>query len=195
MPQEEMMDMEMNNTYFGSYDTRKFTDVFPSVEEFLSGYNDADLPFKGSLSDEKLTLLYYLLYSRYGNSHWANYDEMQAVMKLYSIIYINGPTWAKREEIQKSLRELSEDQLVLGAKSIYNHSFNPGTEPSTATLEELTTINDQNTSTIKRSKLDAYATLWEVLKVDITSAFLDKFKVCFLSIVEPQRPLYYETEI
>ena len=47
---------------------------------------------------------------------------------------------------------------------------------------------------MKRSKLDAYANLWELLKVDVTSTFLDKFKVCFLSIVEPQRDLYYITE-
>lgn len=184
----------MNNTLFGSYDTRKFTDVFPSVDEFINGYNDSDLPFNGSMSNDKLTLLFYLLYARYGNSHWANYDETQSKIKLYSIIYINGPTWAKREEIQKSLRNLSEDDIILGAKAIYNHSFNPGTEPSTSTLEELTTINDQNTSTMKRSKLDAYANLWELLKVDVTSTFLDKFKVCFLSIVEPQRDLYYITE-
>ena len=34
--------------------------------------------------------------------------------------------------------------------------MNPGTEPSTGSLEELTSINAQNTTGYKKSKLDAY---------------------------------------
>ena len=34
--------------------------------------------------------------------------------------------------------------------------MNPGTEPSTGSLEELTSISAQNTTGYKKSKLDAY---------------------------------------
>lgn len=188
------MDIVSSDSYFGTYDTRKFSDTFPSVSDFLAAYNDENLPFSGSMTTDYLNILYYLLYAKYGNSHWANYDENQCIFQVLSTIYIYGPTWAKRSEIQKKLRNLSEDELLKGSKSIYNHSFNPSTEPSTDTLEELTTINDQNTTTVKRSKLDAYETLWTLLKVDVTSSFIDRFKPLFLSIVEPQRPLLYEED-
>lgn len=61
--------------------------------------------------------------------------------------------------MQNELRTMSDDDLIKGSKQIVNHSYNPSTTPSTATLEELTTINEQNTNNYKRSKLDAYAFL------------------------------------
>lgn len=61
--------------------------------------------------------------------------------------------------MQNELRTMSDDDLIKGSKQIVNHSYNPSTAPSTATLEELTTINEQNTNNYKRSKLDAYAFL------------------------------------
>lgn len=48
---------------------------------------------------------------------------------------------------------------MTGSKSIYNHAFNPSNEPSTASLDELDYINEQNTSNVKRSKIDAYGML------------------------------------
>lgn len=70
-----------------------------------------------------------------------------------------GPAWERRLEIQDTLRTMSEDELIKGSKQIVNHSYNPSTAPSTSTLEELTTINEQNTNNYKKGKLDAYAFL------------------------------------
>ena len=42
---------------------------------------------------------------------------------------------------------LSEEDIRLGSKAIYNQALNPQTEPSTKSLEELTYINQQNTTT------------------------------------------------
>ena len=94
----------------------------------------------------------------------------------------------------EKLRNLSEDDIIKGSKAIYNHAYNPGTEPTTATLEELEAINEQNTTNYKRSKLDAYGTLIDLLETDVTSAFLDKFKRLFITVVEPQKSLYYEND-
>ena len=77
---------------------------------------------------------------------------------------------------------------------IFNHSFNPSSAPSTSSLEELTTINDQNTNNVKRGKLESYQALWDMIATDVTKEFIDKFKRLFLTIVEPQEPLWYVSE-
>lgn len=188
--------MPINHSLFGSYITKKFSDMFPSWEEFqLETTNNPLLLNKdGTQIMEPYYMMqtYYLLYSHYGNSTVANLDPNQFEFKLFSIIAQYGPTWAKKLEIQKKLRELSEsDELFLSSRAIYNHSFNPSTEPSTSTLEELTTINDQNTSAQKKSKLSGYMDLYLVLQDDITHDYLTKFSGLFLKIVEPQDSLWY----
>ena len=105
-----------------------------------------------------------------------------------------GPTWEKRLEIQKELRNLNIEELQKSATAIYNHSYNPSTEPSTQTLEELRTINDQNVTKHKRSKTDAYALLLSLLETDVTEEFLSKFKKLFIQVVSPELPLWYLTQ-
>ena len=80
------------------------------------------------------------------------------------------------------------------AKAIYNSALNPSTTPSTGSLDELTYINSQNTTNYKKSKMDAYAQLLELLEVDVTEEFLVKFKKCFKVFVAPEKPLLYVTD-
>lgn len=105
-----------------------------------------------------------------------------------------GPTWEKRLAVQKSIRDLTADDIRLGSKAIYNQAMNPSTEPSTSTLEEITYINTQNTTNYKKSPLEGYAMLLELLNTDVTKDFIDKFKVCFKTFVQPERPLIYVSE-
>lgn len=165
---------------FGSYDTRKFTDIWEDATTFLTDFQlsglDGDSVNTRVIPDAAVNTLYYLLYSAYGNSHVANSDENQFKYKVYSTIFMYGPSWAKRLDIQEKLRKLSDDEILLGTKQIFNHSFNPSTEPTTSTLEELTTINEQNTNTVKKGKLDAYTMLWSIITTDVTKEFIDKFK-------------------
>lgn len=181
------------NSLYGNFRHRYFTEIYPNVEIFTSEVKSSPIPLK--ISDTSLSTLYYLLYSRYGNSVIVNSDENQFKYKLYSIIFTYGPTWEKRLDIQDKLRELSDDELMKGGKAIYNHAYNPGTSPSTASLDELIAINEQNTTNYKKSKVDAYANLMAILETDVTEEFLTKFKKLFLIIVEPELPLWYETEI
>lgn len=180
------------NSYYGNYRTRKFTDIYPNVDAFITDYNSVGIPKQ--IQEDLAKTLYYLLYARYGNSHIANNDENQFKYKLFSTIFMYGPTWEKRLDIQTKLRNLTEEELLKGSKSINNHSYNPSTEPSTDTLEELTTINEQNTNQFKKSKLDAYNLLWNLLSTDVTERFIYEFKKLFLQIVEPQEPLWYITD-
>lgn len=185
----------MFNSLYGNYRTRKFTDIYEDVDAFIDDYTSNGIP--ETISKETATTLFYLLYARYGNSHIASSDENQFKYKLMSIIFSYGPSWEKRLEIQKSLRELSLEDIQESARAIYNHSFNPSTQPGADVMDdgELVTINDQNVTKHKRSKLDAYGMLWELLKTDVTNEFLNKFKKLFLTVVTPELPLWYVTEL
>ena len=181
------------NSLYGNYRTRKFTDIFPNADEFLAKYRNCGIITP--IQEATLTNLYYLLYARYGNSHITNSDENQFTYKMFSIIFQYGPTWEKRLDIQNKLRNLTEDELMYGTKAIYNTANNPGTEPSTGSLEELPYINSQNTTGYKKSKMDAYANLLALLDTDVTEDFIKKFGKLFITILEPREPLWYATEI
>ena len=171
-----------------------FTDIYNNAEDFVNDYktsglyieyidpNNAANKISITISDDSAKTLYYLLYARYGNSSIRNWDETQFKYKLFSTIFMYGPSWEKRLEVQAKLRALKDEELTLGAKQIFNHSYNPSTAPSTDTLDELKTINDQNVTKNQRSKLDAYNLLLSLLETDVTNEFLNKFKPLFMQI-------------
>ena len=188
---------------FPRYDTKLFTEVWEEASDFKSEYQAS--PFAGAIHygetsggvtyDDNVTLLYYLLYARFGNNPIANFDESQFKAKVFAIIWQYGPTWQKRLDVQEKLRNISDDDLRLGSKAIYNHAFNPSQEPSTASLDELTFINDQNTTNYKKSKMDAYGQLWDLLTIDVTTEFLNRFQKCFKQFVKPEKHWIYVTEL
>lgn len=174
------------------YSTQLFCEIYEDVDSFKEDFEAS--PFDGCISADSEELVFYLLYSRYGNNPIANEDVSQFKMKLFATIFQYGPSWEKRLDIQKKLRELSDDEILKGSKAIYNTALNPSTAPSTATLEELNYINSQNTTNYKKSKMDAYAQLWELIDTDVTEDFLVKFRRCFKMFVSAERPLIYVTE-
>ena len=178
---------------YGNYRTKKFTDFYPMAQDFINDYHLNGIP--ATITDDSANTLFYLLYARYGNSHIINSDENQFKYKLFSIVFQYGPTWEKRLDIQNKLRNLTEDELMRGTKAIYNTANNPGTDPSTGSLEELQYINSQNTTGYKKSKMDAYANLLALLDTDVTEDFIKKFGKLFITILKPREPLWYATEI
>lgn len=178
---------------YGNYRNRKFTDIFPSVEKFKEAYTNCGIP-QQLKNVESINTIYYLLYAKYGNSTIASFDENQFIYKVMSTVYMYGPKWEKERELQEQVRDLEGKDLEVASTRIFNHSFNPSTAPSTATLDELTTINDQNVSKTKRGKLEQIAMVMDLLQRDITEEFLNKFKSFFLIIVAPELPLWYVTD-
>lgn len=159
-----------------------FTDIYDNAENFVNDYKTSGLYNNSNkITDANATTLYYLLYAKYGNSSIRNWDETQFKYKLFSIIFMYGPSWEKRLEVQAKLRALKEEELILGAKQIFNHSYNPSTELPPDT-DELKTINDQNVTKNQRSILDAYNLLLSLLETDVTNEFLNKFKPLFMQI-------------
>lgn len=184
----------LENTYYGSYRTHTFAEIYPDYDSFL--IDAIKGPFAALHKEEIDTkVLYILLYARYGNSHISYSDENQFRANLFSTIWQYGPTWQRRVEIQQALRDLNEDELLTGGKAIYNHSYNPSTAPSTSTLEELLTINDQNTTNYKRTKLEAYSNLMMLLETDVTEEFINKFRKLFIKVLAADTPLLYTTEV
>ena len=180
------------------YTTKTFAQVWSNYNAFATDYNSLMPLIAGGLvnpiSSDNIQAIYYLLYAKYGNTPIICTDEMQWKMKIMSVIISYGPLWQKKKTIQVTLRALSEGEILQGAKQIYNHAFNPSTEPSTGELEELTHINDQNVTNNKKSKMEAYNILWTILHADATEEFMRKFNNCFSRFVGDQFPTIFITE-
>lgn len=183
-----------NDTLYTEGRTRYFTQVFPTVDDFESFYSTCGIPplfrNKGSIST-----LYYLLCSYYANSRIASSDESRFKYNVMSIIFQYGPTWEKNLDIQAYLREIdiTAEEWLDGAKSAYNISLNPATDPAADTFQTLETINQQNQNIHRKGKLEGLSILSALLETDVTGAFLTKFKKLFRKITYTSRPLLYET--
>ena len=185
--------MMWNDMLYGNYRNLKFTDVWGSADAFIMDYSGIGIP--ETIESSKVNTLYYLLYARYGNSTIASSDINQFKYKVFSAIYMYGPAWSKRLDLQLEAAALNiEDVMNDGGSAIYNHAYNPSQAPSTDTINELPYINDQNTTKYKKSRVDAIATILSLLETDVTEEFISKFKKLFLTIVEPELPLWYITE-
>lgn len=180
------------------YETKLFTEIYEDVESFEDDYDTIAIFHSNEIAPvtqhvtnySNIDKIYYMLYAKYGNSPIANYDENQFKYKLFMTIWQYAPAWLKRLDVQEQLRAISNDDLVKGAKVIYNHAYNPSTEPSTQTLNELNYINDQNTTNYKKSTMDAYTQLWAILVSDVTEEFMARFKPLFKTFVKPGTYLY-----
>lgn len=187
------------NTYYGSYRTRTFAEIFPSYEEFQNAWaatHFAEAILPSAQTDDPgvdTKLAYIMLYARYGNSHIAFSDENQFAYNIFNTMFMYGPTWSKRLQIQKRLRGLKSEDIEAGATIIYNHAENPNAAPSTQATTELNYINDQNVHKHKRNKLDAYANLIALLDTDVSEEFITKFRKFFIQVIAPDTPLLYAT--
>lgn len=179
------------------YNTITFCDVWDSYEKFNTDWTSS--PYYQRVYELDRELVYYLLVAKYGNNPIANNDVNQFKLKVFTIMFQYGPAWQTRLTIQKKLQDLTkdsnEDILLTGSMQIYNHAMNPNTVPSTDTDEQLVYINDQNVNKYKRGKLEAYGTLWELLRLDVSEEFLKKFINLFKKFVRPEEVLIYTTDI
>lgn len=187
----------MNNYYeysgaslYGNYRTRTYADVFPDYETFSAQWEAT--VFARELEDSlPIELVWTMLYARYGNSSVAASDENRFKYQLFSIMFQYGPSWRKELEIQQELRIMNFDEFRKGATNIVNNAQNPSAAPTTQTTEELNYINQQNVSKTTRSAADAYALILSLLKDDVSENFLRRFEKLFITVVEPERPLWY----
>ena len=180
---------------YGYYRTRRFIDIFPSLESFINDYLNCpiQIPLKNE-NNTTITNLYYMLYAKYGNSHIASFDETQFRYKLWNIVFMYGPTWEKRLEVQAAIRNIAQDELERGNANVNNYAVHPDTEPSTDATDPLSYITNQTYVIQKKGKLDGLILQYNQLETDVTERFLEEFKKLFLTVVFPEEPGWYTLE-
>lgn len=178
------------SSLYGNYRTRIFSEIFNSAELFKEEWEKTAFP--AAIEEINTELIFFLLYSRYGNSSIASSDENQFKYKLFSYVFQYAPSWQKELEVQKAIRELKISDLQHGATNIVNNANNPSGAPATDSREALPYINAQNVSMVERSVADGYALLMSLLKDDVTENFIARFRTLFLTVVAPELPLWYE---
>lgn len=179
------------NNLFGLGLTERFVDVFPDFTTFKSEYTASPLSKTNTLADEALEALYYLLYARYGDRHTFSTDTNQFKYGLFSTIFMYGPTWARRLDLQTMARDLTADDMRRGDTSNNTHAINPGT----LSPDELNYINEQNKVVREHGKMEGIAMASALLTSDVSKSFLDKFASLFYRGPINLFPLYYTTEI
>lgn len=168
----------------------KFEEIWNSAAAFVDAYHNQSLPQE--LKDETITTLYYLLYGRYGSDSIIGTNIRQWEYRFWGMVFQYGPAWEKRLQVQKRVRELSEDDLRDGDLSLNNLAYNPGTAPETTTTEVLKGIAQQNAGIKKRSILGGYSMLESLLATDVSEEFLEHFKDLFKPLLYSGVPYLYE---
>lgn len=178
------------------YNTETFSQIYPTFESFKDTFdNDFDKYAKDCISENSLKTLYWLLYSRYGENPIVNLTINIFKSKIVAITFQKGPTWERKLSLQKSLRDLSEDDLLTGARTILNRAEHDEGEPGTDTDELLGYINLQNVSKMRRSKIDAYSFLQDILKSDVTEEFISSYAKLFSRFVSPTVRRIYPNDV
>lgn len=170
-----------------------FLDIFPKAANLIS--LPADLEWSLSLTDAQLTKTWQLLTANYGHRalKLSQGDVTQWKMRLCSLLEQYGPAYFTRVQLQQDIAALSLDDLREAGRSIINHAYNPNSEPTTATLEELTYINEQNSSGAKLSKADALTLKWKLINTDYTAVYLAMFEPLFSKFTADE-PAYWFAE-
>jgi uncharacterized membrane-anchored protein YjiN (DUF445 family) len=191
------------NSLYGSFRQKTFSSIYDSVDTFIEEYNNAGINALASVIDPSgynnvfntstLTAIYYLLYSRYGNSVIASSDINRFQEQLFSIVIQNVPAWLKKSQIQSKLRNLTEEEIETSYSSVLNTASNPNNVEDNNN-GELPYISNQNVSKSKKGKINAYKDYLDILSNDYTEIFISKFKKLFLTVIQPEEPLLYESE-
>lgn len=184
----------MGQQLFTQQYTRTFSQIYPNYEEFFTDWTSTGLPM--TLRDSSfLPTIYLLLMGEYAYSSIMSMSEDQFKLKLFTLIMAYGGQYERELDIQKKLITMTDEELQVSSKAIYNTSLNPSEAPTTNTIDELTTINQQNVTKHIRSKLDAYALLEGLLDADLTKKFIKRFDHLFVRVLRTNNPLYYTTNI
>ena len=187
MPDSGSMELFAPEYMHATYDS-----IFPDSATFISRIRATGLITDILITDAFLGRLFLMLYAKHGTDAIKSSNPPQWVFKVALTTESFAPAFLKREDIQKKLRALSDDDMREGYKNIFNHAINPSTTPSTDSTNELPYISDQNVNKGKKSKIDAYASLWDILRTDVVEEFLKHYDKLFSAVATTtNRVVYY----
>lgn len=167
---------------------KTFSDVFPNGSAIYTAMTENNLiqffpdPFGWNL-------LYGVLYGRFGGCRITVQEDGEARWKarFAGILWQYGPAWYKSLQIQDTLRNMSEEDLVKGSFQVSTQALNPAQKPSASAvgidMPIVDTINAQSTNQYRKNKTDAYSSLMFLLKTDVTEPFLKRFDPLFRKIL------------
>ena len=184
----------MDQQLFTNQYTKTLSEIYPTYEDFVNEYQNCGLPNRFN-DINFLQTVYFVLMGEYAASSIMALSEDLFRARFLTMIHSYGPQLERELQIQDNLLKMSDNDLMVSSKAIYNTSLNPSTAPTTDTLDELTTINQQNTTKHVRSKLDAYDYLGQLLDDDLISKFVNRFSKLFVRVLRTNSPLYYTTTI
>lgn len=175
-----------NSIYNNNSATSRFTEVFTSVDTFITSFRESPLN-DANLTDETLKKVFYELVAQYGDSYFKSTNDYRNKLKTFSILANEGVVYQKKLEIQKKLINLTLQELMDNGVSISNYAENPGDE-ATTTIDAyegedfLKYVNNQNVTKDKNSKLNAYKSQLYAIK-NVTTDFVKKFSQLFETIL------------
>ena len=175
-----------NSIYNNNSATSRFTEVFTSVDTFITSFRESPLN-DVNITDETLKKVFYELVAQYGDSYFKSTNDYRNKLKTFSILANEGVVYQKKLEIQKNLIKLTLQELMDNGVSISNYAENPG-DDATTTIDAyegedfLKYVNNQNVTKDKSNKLNAYKSQLYAIK-NVTTDFIKKFSPLFESIL------------
>ena len=174
------------------YNTLLFNQVWENSAQFKADYTNYETGIENlnKIDDKYVVLTWQLLASKFASTPIRSNSVDQFKLAVFGIMASEAPTWVRRLELQKAVRDLTESDLLAGETSIANRAENPDEAPTTSTMDELTYINVQTTSKQKRSKIQAYAMLDSLLQDDLCETYVHRFNRLFKRVYVPATYIY-----
>lgn len=183
----------MQTNPFSNAWTKTLSQIYPEYVSFESDYSNLGvsvIPFKDPAF---LRHIYIALMGEYMSTPIASFSEDQFKLKLMTRIASKGPEYERMIDVQKDLLSMDAAALMKSAEAVYNSAMNPS-KPLDTVDGRVLTVNQQNTTSHYRSKLDAYMILMRMSNSDLTANFVAQFEDLFTKILATSTPLFYETE-
>lgn len=167
---------------------KTFEEIFPNGAGIYSAMvaNNLIQFFPDQLS---WSLIYGVFYGKFGGCQVTVPEEGEERWKarFAAILWQYGPTWYKSLQIQETLRNMSEEDLIKGSFQVSTQALNPAQKPTNSMsgidMPIVDTINAQSTNQYRKNKTDAYSSLMFLLKNDVTEPFLRRFEPLFRRIL------------
>ena len=178
------------------YNTLLFNQVWENSAQFKADYTNYETGIENlnKIDDKYVVLTWQLLASKFASTPIRSNSVDQFKLAVFGMMASEAPTWVRRLELQKAVRDLTESDLLAGETSIANRAENPDEAPTTSTMDELTYINVQTTSKQKRSKIQAYALLDNLLQDDLCETYVHRFNSLFKRVLVPASFIYVTEE-
>ena len=178
------------------FDTKLFSEIWEDADKFLTDYKayETNINNLNKVDDQYAKLTWQLIASKYANTPIRSNSESQFKLSVFGIMFSEAPTFVKKLDIQKKVRDLTDAELAAGETSIANAADNPDEEPTTSTMDELKYINRQNVVKQKRSKIQGLAMQSAMLEEDLSETYVRKFASLFKRVYMPAEYIYVTRE-